>query len=138
MVGGVRLSTCHIRLDVYNSLPADLRQLVDKLSYDVFCKNYWHESDLAQSEAVVGMTAKGCKVVDWTAAEKKRLRDIYTGPVADEYAKKLDAQGLRATALLAKVREIAPKIVADNPLKTEAELRQFFLNQGFTEKDLTP
>jgi TRAP-type C4-dicarboxylate transport system substrate-binding protein len=129
-------TTVHIRQDVFDELPADLQQLLVETGRDIASVNYWYESDLSQSEAVRGMQEHGCVIIDWTQDEKSRLRNEYIFPIIDKLAVELDSQGMLGTELRAKILEVAPGIVADNPVPTEQEARRYFLDKGYTDKDL--
>jgi len=92
----------------YDGLPKELKTIIDKASRKWLQDSAGTAYDTAENEAAGKMQAVGVKYIDWSAAEKKRLRDDYLLPTLKQWSGAMDAKGLQATTLvdaIVKARE---------------------------------
>jgi TRAP-type C4-dicarboxylate transport system substrate-binding protein len=82
----------------WNSLPADIRAIMDKVGLETSlyaCKKIGDD----QQPAVERLKAAGIRFVDFSAADKAKVEEALR-PVGQQWAKQLDERGLPGSAVL--------------------------------------
>lgn len=104
--GGGRPCPFVMNLDTWNSLPADIQEIIDKNSGMLWSALNGQLFDACYQEAVAYMTEQGSAPYYAPAGEMARWQATWE-PVVEAYVDDLEAQGLPGQRMLDRIRELA-------------------------------
>jgi TRAP-type C4-dicarboxylate transport system substrate-binding protein len=96
-----------INVDVFNSLPADLRKIVIEAGHQAWTVEKSRNVARQLEMAAAKLGDEGIEMIDWDDDEKQRLADTIKLPMLQAMADELDAKGVRGSELLAALKALA-------------------------------
>jgi TRAP-type C4-dicarboxylate transport system substrate-binding protein len=93
----------------YDSLPSDLQQIIDEAAHEFLTIQGAHDLTAAADDTLEFLEDYGCVIIHWSDEDKQSLREEIMLPLWDEFGAELDAEGLRGTELVERVKELASK-----------------------------
>lgn len=103
-----------MNLDVWNSLPADIQQIIQEISSDFQPRSY--REIIFNDDVIDNMKSKGITFVEPTAQEMQKLEET-TKVLWDAWVKEQASNGLPGQEVLDKYIEFVKKYEADSPYK---------------------
>ena len=85
---------------VYDSLPADLQEILDDAGEEYLTLDWCQDHDTAHVTSLEAMEEWGCETIVWTSEDQQRLKTGYSDPIIEDWVEEMEANGYPAEALV--------------------------------------